>query len=53
MPHIAVSHPVTNTTPCLAPNRAVIEFCYHTETEIDMDLWVSDSKESDEDETAL
>jgi hypothetical protein len=41
------------TTPCLAPNRAVIEFCYHTETDIDMDLWVSDSKESDEEETAL
>ena len=28
------------STPCLAPNRAVIEFCYHTETDIDIDLYV-------------
>lgn len=30
------------STPCLAPNRAVIEFCYLTETEIDIDLYVND-----------
>ena len=28
------------STPCLAPNRAVIEFCYLTETDIDIDLYV-------------
>lgn len=29
--------------PCLAPNREVIEFCYKTETQIDIDLYVFDS----------
>lgn len=33
-------------TPCLAPNRAVIEFCYLTETNIDIDLYVYDSNET-------
>ena len=33
------------SAPCLAPNRAVIEFCYHTETDIDIDLYVYDSSE--------
>jgi len=27
-------------TPCLAPNREVIKFCYETETDIDIDLYV-------------
>lgn len=27
--------------PCLAPNREVIEFCYLTKTDIDIDLYVS------------
>ncbi len=31
---------VDGVAPCLAPNRAVIEFCYHTHTDIDIDLYV-------------
>ena len=31
------------SAPCLAPDRTVIEFCYHTETDIDIDLYVFDS----------
>ena len=38
---------VGNISPCLAPSRAVIEFCYLTETEIDIDLYVFDSSEID------
>ena len=34
---------VGDITPCLAPNREVIEFCYKTDTKIDIDLYVSDS----------
>ena len=37
---------VGETNPCLAPNRVVIEFCYHTETEIDIDLYIFDSEDS-------
>lgn len=33
------------STPCLAPNRAVIEFCYLTQTAIDIDLYVYGSNE--------
>ncbi|MBR6559039.1 MAG: DUF4279 domain-containing protein [Clostridia bacterium] len=29
-----------NTTPCLAPSLQVIDFCYATRTEIDIDLYV-------------
>lgn len=29
-------------SPCLAPNRDIIDFCYQTETEIDIDLYVYD-----------
>ena len=36
---------VGETNPCLAPSRAVIEFCYHTETEIDIDLYIFDSED--------
>jgi hypothetical protein len=38
---------VGNTNPCLAPNREVIEFCYHTETAIDIDLYLFNSEEID------
>ncbi len=31
-----------NSSPCLAPNRAVIEFCYETGTDIDIDLYIND-----------
>lgn len=31
------------TTPCLAPNKEVIKFCYETSTNIDIDLYVYDS----------
>lgn len=34
---------VGEINPCLAPNREVIEFCYKTETEIDIDMYVFDS----------
>ena len=34
---------VDESTPCLAPNREVIKFCYETETDIDIDLYVFDS----------
>lgn len=34
---------VGEINPCLAPNREVIEFCYKTETEIDIDMCVFDS----------
>ena len=34
---------VNNINPCLAPSREVIEFCYKTKTEIDIDLYVYDS----------
>ena len=29
-----------NTTPCLAPSLQVVDFCYATRTEIDIDLYV-------------
>lgn len=35
------------STPCLAPNRAIIEFCYLTETDIDIDLYVYESEEDE------
>ncbi|MCL2816813.1 MAG: DUF4279 domain-containing protein [Clostridiales bacterium] len=38
---------VGESNPCLAPNRAVIEFCYHTETDIDIDLYIFDSEETE------
>ena len=31
------------TNPCLAPNREVIRFCYKTDTNIDIDLYIFDS----------
>lgn len=31
---------INETTPALAPNRDIIEFCYETETEIDIDLYL-------------
>jgi hypothetical protein len=31
---------VGDVNPCLAPNREVIEFCYKTETDIDIDLYI-------------
>lgn len=31
------------TNPCLAPNKDVIKFCYETDTDIDIDLYVFDS----------
>lgn len=37
---------VDNINPCLAPNRTVIEFCYHTETNMDIDLYVFASDET-------
>ena len=39
---------VGESTPCLNPNRAVIEFCYHTDTDIDIDLYVYNSDEEEE-----
>lgn len=36
---------VGDVNPCLAPNKEVIEFCYRTETNIDIDLYVFDSKD--------
>ena len=33
------------TAPCLAPSREVIRFCYETDTSIDIDLYLFDSKE--------
>ena len=39
-------------TPCLAPTLDVIDFCYATRTEIDIDMYVMDSSdEINEDET--
>ena len=35
--------------PCLAPNREVIEFCYLTKTDIDIDLYVSGNNDENED----
>ena len=32
------------TSPCLAPSRDIIDFCHATRTEIDIDLYVNDSK---------
>ena len=34
---------VGGTNPCLAPNRDVIKFCYETDTNIDIDLYIFDS----------
>lgn len=34
---------VDDVNPCLAPNRDVIKFCYETETDIDIDMYVFDS----------
>ena len=34
---------VGDINPCLAPNRGVIEFCYKTKTNIDIDLYVFNS----------
>lgn len=39
---------VGDTTPCLAPSLAVIDFCHATRTEIDIDMYVYDSDDSDE-----
>jgi len=34
-------------SPCLAPSKEVIKFCYETDTEIDICLYVYDSANSD------
>ncbi|MDF2611291.1 MAG: hypothetical protein K0R92_2765 [Lachnospiraceae bacterium] len=34
---------VNDVNPCLAPNREVIKFCYETETDIDIDMYVFNS----------
>jgi len=39
---------VGNSTPSLTPNRAVIEFCYLTQTDIDIDLYLLGSNDEDE-----
>lgn len=39
VPHIYAEE----VTPCLAPSLDVIDFCHATRTEIDIDLYVSDS----------
>jgi len=39
---------VGKQNPCLAPSRPVIEFCYHTKTDIDIDLYIYDSDEVDD-----
>ena len=39
---------VGGINPCLAPNREVIRFCYETETDIDIDLYVFDLPEGEE-----
>jgi hypothetical protein len=31
-------------TPCISPSREIIEFCYHTETDISFDLYICDTK---------
>lgn len=31
--------------PCLAPNKDVIKFCYETDTDIDIDLYIFDSND--------
>ncbi|HNX15343.1 MAG TPA: DUF4279 domain-containing protein [Oscillospiraceae bacterium] len=36
---------VNDINPCLAPNREVIKFCYETETDLDIDLYVFNSSE--------
>jgi hypothetical protein len=36
---------VGESTPALGANRKIIEFCYHTETDIDIDLYVYDSND--------
>ena len=38
---------VGEITPCISPNRAVLEFCYLTKTGIDIDLYVFDSAEEE------
>ena len=35
---------VNDTNPCLAPSLDVIDFCHTTRTEIDIDIYVCDSK---------
>ena len=42
VPSVYVGEP----TPCLSPNRKIIEFCYVTETELDIDLYVYGSEYS-------
>ena len=34
----------SNTTPCLAPSLQVVDFCYATRTEIDVDLYVMEQE---------
>lgn len=34
---------VGETNPCLAPSFPIIKFCYETETDLDIDLYVYDS----------
>lgn len=36
---------VGNQNPCLAPSPKVIDFCYATRTEIDIDMYIMDSDE--------
>ena len=38
---------VDEVSPSLSPNREVIEFCYETETDIDIDLYLFDSSDED------